>query len=501
MRLAAIDIGSNSVRLVVVDVSDDGRRTTLTEEKAYTRLGRGTARDGRLAEDAMDATVSALTRMLAIAEGLGVTSVRAVATAAVREAANGADFVARVMRDLGLGIDVISGKREAQLALASAAAGFDLGGRVAIVDIGGGSLEIALASDGVLDRVVSLPLGAVVMTERFVAEGPPSVSQYQRLVGAAEDALTGALRTGVDPVRAVIGSGGTITSIGAIIAARRGRDLVSVHGLDVGADEVARLASDLAASSARERAAMKGMAASRVDLMVAGVAVVDAALRTLGAMTLTINSRGMREGIVIDAIEREYGTSAPFDRMRAPREYASAFPLVARHAEHVSRLALDLFDALSEPLGLDPDWRPLLEAAALMHDIGYAVAHEQHNKHSYHMITHAGLPGFSPVERQVIAAIARYHRGPSPKPKHDELRGLGDAERGIVERLAALLRIADGLDRSASQRVRGLAIDLGDEEMTVRVQGTPPFDAEIHGAERKADLFEAVWGRRVRVVQ
>jgi len=501
VRLAAIDIGSNSVRSTVVDVPVGGARITLDEEKAYTRLGRGTAASGRLDEGAMDETVAALGRMLRIAEGLGVTHTRAVATAAVREAANGAAFVERIGRELGLHVEVISGEHEARLALMSAGANFDLAGRAAVIDIGGGSLEVAIAGDGELLSAASLPLGAVVMSERFRGDDPLPPKRFRKLVSFAEDALAGALGEVPGQVATLVGSGGTITTIGAMVAARRGLAVPDVQGFAIGADELRRLVRDLAASSAKQRAAMPGMAESRIDLMVAGSAVVEAAVRALGARELLVNARGMREGIVLEAIEREHGVTAPFDRMRAARELARTFRPGVPHAEQVRHLSLSLFDALAGPLGLDITERPLLEAAALVHDVGYTISHESHNKHSRHLIVHAALPGFDPEERRIIAAVARYHRGSLPKSKHEELHQMSEQARETVSRLAALLRIADGLDRSGGQRVSGIEVTVTDDEVTVRIAGDSSLDAEVYGAVRKADLFEAVWGRTVRIVE
>lgn len=501
MRLAAIDIGSNSVRLTVVDVPVGGPRTTRSEEKAYTRLGRGTAANGVLDDVAMDETVAALGRMLRIAEGLGVTHTRAVATAAVRDAANGAAFVERIRDTLGLDVEVISGEHEARLAFMSAGANFDLAGRAAVIDIGGGSPEVAIAEDGELVTAASLPLGAVVMSERFAGDDPLPPKRFRKLVSFADEALTGVLGGAVEPVATLVGSGGTITTIGALVAARRGLALPDVQGFAIGAGELRRLVRDLAASTAKQRAAMPGMAESRVDLMVAGAAVVDAAVRALGARELLVNARGMREGIVLEAIERERGAIAPFDRMRGARELSLVFRAGVPHSEQVRHLSLALFDALAAPLGLDPAERPLLEAAALVHDVGYTISHEGHNKHSHHLIVHAGMPGFSPEERRLIAAVARYHRGSLPKARHEEIQGMTDEERAAVSRLAALLRIADGLDRSGGQRVTGLEVEVADAEVVIRIAGDSSLDAEVYGAMRKADLFEAVWGLRVRVVE
>jgi exopolyphosphatase/guanosine-5'-triphosphate,3'-diphosphate pyrophosphatase len=242
---------------------------------------------------------------------------------------------------------------------------------------------------------------------------------------------------------------------------------------------------------------MKGMPASRVDIITAGAIVLDEAVQALGATALTVNARGMREGIIIEAVQRERGVTPPLDRIGWVRGFGRSCRSDAPHAEQVRRLALELFDGLVDDAGLDAESRPLLEAAALLHDVGYCVSYDSHHKHSHHLISHAELPGFGPEERMLIAAIARYHRGALPKGKHPEFAALDAEGRRTVEQLAALLRVADGLDRSQAQRVGHLTVAWGPDRVEVRIAGVPPLDAEIHGAERKADLFERAFGRPV----
>jgi exopolyphosphatase/guanosine-5'-triphosphate,3'-diphosphate pyrophosphatase len=207
----------------------------------------------------------------------------------------------------------------------------------------------------------------------------------------------------------------------------------------------------------------------------------------------------MREGIIIDTVERERGVVPPADRMRGVREFGQQCRHDVAHAEQVCRLALALFDALREPLGLDPAERTLLEVAALLHDVGYHISYEQHHKHSYHLISHATLPGFGAPERRLIAAIARYHSGSLPKAKHEAMASLGEDERATVERLGALLRIADGLDRSHADHVTDVSAEVAEGAIRLAITGTPPLDIEVHAASRKADLAERAWGMRVEV--
>ncbi|MDP2401647.1 MAG: HD domain-containing protein, partial [Actinomycetota bacterium] len=239
---------------------------------------------------------------------------------------------------------------------------------------------------------------------------------------------------------------------------------------------------------------------NRVDIIVAGAIVLDEAMRALGANELIVNSRGMREGLVIDLVSRERGIDAAPDRMQSVRDFARTCNADINHAEQVCRMALLLFDELGPALRLDPETRYLLETAALLHDVGYHIAYERHHKHSYHLISYADLPGFAEKELRLIAAIARYHRGALPKTRHEALVDLNRADRTLVSQLAALLRLADGIDRSRGRRVQTMELDLTGAHLRVALSGSSALDVEVYGAQRKSDLFEAIFGVRVDVV-
>lgn len=501
MRIAAFDIGSNSIRTRIVEVPVGGPRVVLDEERAFARLGAGLAQTGLLSEAAMDESVHALDMMLRIAREYDVTHVRAIATEAVRSARNGAAFVERLRAELGLEVEVVTGEQEARLALLSAVESLALSGSVAVIDIGGGSVEIVRANGRDIERAVSLPLGAVVLSEGYRTDDPMPEPAYRALGEYVRQTLAAALPADASPPAACVGSGGTVTTLAAIIAAERSPGLASMHGFTFARSELSSLRTRLAHTTAQERAAIKGMSDARIDLIVAGAVVLDETLRALGCDRVTANARGMREGIIIDTVERERGVVPEVDRLRAVRDFGRQCRHDVAHAEQVCRLALALFDALREPLGLDAAERPLLEAAALLHDVGYHISYEQHHKHSFHLISHTTLPGFGAPERRLIAAIARYHSGTLPKAKHEAMASLGEDEREIVSRLAALLRIADGLDRSHADRVTGVSAEVGEGAIRLEIAGAPPLDIEVHAAGRKADLAERVWDMRVEVVE
>lgn len=499
MRIAAFDIGSNSVRCTVVDVPMDGPRVTIDDEKEYTRLGRGLAATGRLDPEAVEATLTALHRMLRISERFDATHVRAVATEAIRAASNGEEFVSRVRDELGLEVEVISAEEEGRLAFLSAAESVGLEGRCAVVDLGGGSAEIVRATDEQVESIVSLPLGAVVLSERYHCEDPIAKKDLKRLRKHVRRTLAEALGEAPDPVALLVGSGGTANALAAVVAAVRDPGLTTMHRYQVRRAELAHLVASLERSTASERAALKGMPPNRVDIILAGAVVYDEIMRALQANELIVNARGMREGVVIDTVEKVRGRAEAQGRMHAVREFARRCRADTAHAEQVLGFSLALFDELSETLGLDESSRPLLEAAALLHDVGYHIAYERHHKHSHHLISYAELPGFSGHDLRLIAAIARYHRGALPKPGHEAMQGLGPEDRRRVEALAALLRVADGLDRTRSQRIEALDVTVDDTRIVIGIEGDGPLDVEVYGAQRKTDLLERASGRRVDV--
>lgn len=499
VRVAAIDIGSNSIRLTIVDVPIAGRRVTRDEERAYARLGHGVLETGSLSDEAMDVAITALDQMVRLAREREATHVRAVATAAVRLASNGREFVERVRREVGLEIEVISGEHEGRLALLAAIDGLAISGELAVVDIGGGSVEVVRGSESRVDSVVSMPLGAIVLGDRFGGEDPLSKGIHRRLTEHVRQVLADSL-TDTSPPLVLAGSGGTVTTLAAMVAAKRDMPLIGVHGLSITAGELRSLRSALAGSTARERGRMKGMSQSRIDLIVPGVVVLDEVVKALGVPGVTVNARGMREGIVLEVIEQERGRLPLADRMRSVRELGARYRYDVPHAEQVRRLALQLFDDLVPGFGLLSDDRPLLEAAALLHDVGYHVAYENHHKHSFHLISHADLPGFTAAESRIVAAVARYHKGSLPRPRHEAVQGFDAHELALVSRLAAILRLADGLDRSQGQRVRSVVASREGKRLILRVDGQPPLDIEIDGALRKADLAESAWDVSVEIL-
>ena len=497
-RIAAIDIGSNSIRQIIADVSPDGAIRVIDEMKAAPRLGAGLSATGLLDRDAMDRAVEALGRMATLSRQLGAVHTEVVATSAVRDADNGLEFLSRVRKESGLHARIIAGTEEARLSFRSALAHFDLGtGRAVVIDIGGGSLELALSADGVIDHLASLPLGAVRLTEAFLRG---------RSVAAGLRALRKHVRELVRPElpsRAwrgarVIGSGGTFTNLAAMNLARQGVSTVpSVHGTRVSRGELEHILEMLAAMSPAERQRVEGLNPERADIILAGLAATAEVMSRVDARAVDVSRYGIREGILLEAARiAPAGPDRGDARTRSVEELAMRCHFDERHARQVCRLALQLFDALGKRLGCGPGDRQLLADAALLHDIGYHISFDRHHKHSYHLILHADLLGISPTEQVVLANVARYHRGAEPKKKHENYGSLDAQLRRRIKRLSAILRFADGFDRGhvgavASLKTRTVRRGLAKAVVVTAepARAGEPLRLELWGAQRKAGLL------------
>ena len=501
MRLIqAIDIGSNTVRSIVVEVPVGGPHRVVDDERAMTRLGKGLDATGVLGAEAVDETVTALKAMMDIGRSLGVGEVRAIATEAVRRASNGRELLDRLCEEAGLDVDVVSEEEEGRLVWLSAASIAKDMPFAVILDIGGGSVEVVQASRGEPVSIVSLRLGARVMSERFVTEDPISDASFKKLKRHIRREIRGAV-TPLEPgVVTIVGSGGTVSSIAAIAGAMCGKRYESLQGVEISRAAIMQLLGILSHSTAEQRLALPGASPDRSDIILAGTLVLAEVMKLFGASKLIVNAKGIREGIVLDTLLSD-GAIAPLpDAMQTVRDLGHRYRYDRGHAEQVSRLAMDLFDQLAGPLGLDPATRPILEAAATLHDIGYYISYDRHHKHSYHLILHSGLPGYTQRELAMIAAIGRYHTKALPKRSHAELSGLEPSDRALVRSLAAILRIADGLDRGRGGRV--LSVKAADDGTTTRLDviGAEDLHAELYGVEKKKDLYEEAFGRRVVVV-
>ncbi|HUF29645.1 MAG TPA: Ppx/GppA phosphatase family protein [Gemmatimonadaceae bacterium] len=503
MRLAAIDIGSNSIRQIVADVSPAGEIRVVDDMKASPRLGALRGRDGSLDTHAVHRAVETIARMTTLARQIGAERIEAVATSAVRDAPNGRMFAQRVKREAGIDVRVLDGAEEARLSWRSALAHFDLAsGRSAVLDIGGGSLEIALSAGGVVEHLLSLPLGALRLTEDFLA-----TKSGRREVKALRKHIRRALKT---HIRArdwrgarVIGSGGTFTNLAAMVLARQETPAQSLHETRVSRADVEHLLFNMQSMTIAERMNIPGLNSDRADIIPAGLAVVAEVMARMDANQLVVSNFGIREGLLLETAMVTPTAALPGEaRTRSLLQLADRCHYEAPHAHQVHDLALQLFDALGARIGCTPEDRQTLADAALLHDIGYHISYERHHKHAYYLISHAELLGMAPDEQMVLANVARYHRGAEPKKKHGNFAPLSLDERERVVRLAALLRVADGFDRGHVAAVEKLKVRVGGGVIRIRPYPRKAGDQmrlERWGASRKSGLLELVSGLRVEI--
>ncbi len=500
-RFAAIDVGSNSIRLLVAEYGANSGLTVIDEVKEQPRLAAGVAQTGRLDGAAMERAIAALRRMHGVAERRGARRIAAVATAAVREAANGPEFIRRVRDDIGLELRIIDAETEAALSYRSVAHHFPLeGGRTVVADIGGGSLELIGAVDGLIEHSISLPFGAVRLTELHLSGGESAHRAVRRLREYLRRQFRRKLPLRDWAALALIGSGGTFTNLGRMAAVRRGLSAGDpVHGTAVSVAEVEHLLEWLAAMSPEKRAAVPGLNPQRSDIILAGLAVTAELLARIEAREIKVSAFGLREGLLL---EMAGAASAPaaVEPLRLIREFAERCHSDRRHVEQVRLLALNLFDLLSDRLETSDEERGLLEAAALLHDVGQLVSYRKHHRHSYQLIMHGDRLPFSPRERHLVALISRYHHSKGPRKKHHEFGALDGEEQGIVRRLAGILRIAEGLDRGHTAIVEKVAVEVCPTLLTIkavpRLAGAD-LSLECWGAQEQANVLAKVMGREV----
>src|ERR1041384_7084421 len=507
MRLAAIDIGTNSVHMIVVRVRPDLSFEVTDREKAMVRLGAG-GLDGRaLTSEAMTAALQALSKFKRIAESHRVDQVLAAATSATREARNGGEFLARIERETGIRPRVISGVEEARLIHQAAVYGVDVGGRRAVViDIGGGSAEITLGTTTSVQLARSFKIGAIRLTERLVGSDPLSERDERRIVkhilGEIDRYCDQIVTAGFDRV---IGTSGTILSIGAVAAtAARGTPPSELRNLHISAKQIRRIRKAVVGLDLEHRLGMPGLDPRRADLIVAGSVLLDTILRRLGAEELTLCDLALREGLVLDYIRRNRRQIAQIDnipdvRRRSTLELAERCSYSPEHSNQVARLALAVFDQTRGIHGLTEREREWLRNAALLHDIGGHISYSGHHKHSYYLIKNGDLRGFHPDEIEVMALVARYHRRGTPKRSHDEYAQLAGPLRRTVKTLSSILRVAESLDRSHAQPISGIEVHDRGKEILVSLHSAGDAELELWATSRHLEPFEEVVRKPVRL--
>lgn len=484
--LGAIDVGTNAMRLELARPRPDGGYEILHQERDPVRPGEGVFATGTMRRDVADRIVATLRRYGALCRRFHAVT-RAVATSAVREAKNREEIVRRAKREAGLELEVISGQEEARLICLGVLDDRPAHARSLVVDIGGGSTEIARAQGSSPSELYSLELGAVRLTELFEASGKVNKEKLGLMRAYVRQVLEERLpRDAGRGVNRVFGSSGTIRSV-VVFAA---------DAPDATARQLSRAVEEIASLSPERR--RKRFDAHRADIVVAGAVILEGIVQRLRLPGVSTVDRGLRDGLIIDLLRggHDAGDHLPADAALA---YLRRFDCDERHARQVTRLALSLFDGLASLHKLPAAARPLLEVSGLLHDIGTSVSYHRHHKHSFYIIQNMELPGLTAKERDMVARIARFHRRSAPQAGHADLAGLTGGEVRMVVKLAALLRLADAFDRSHHQPVLNVRIRAGGR-VRVELLSRHPLDLELWDARQELELLQKALGKRVEVV-
>jgi len=506
-QLAVVDIGTNSIHMVLAEIRPDFTYTVVDRLKDMTRLGDGAFTTHRLSEQAMCRGLTVIRNLTTLARNKGCDHMVAAATSAVREAKNGGDFLKEVFQETGLRVRVVTGQEEARLIYLGVRHSMELSEQPSlIVDVGGGSVEVIACTNTRMLYGKSLKLGAIRLKDLYVKEDPPKKAMMQ----AAESRITHEIGTVLKKGKIgtfdhVIATSGMATNLAEIASLRRtGYSLSQVNLATLTYEEISGMECLLRKLDLPSRKTIPGIDERRVDTLCLATMVYRIVMEQAGHQTLTISDKAIREGLIYDFIERHMeGIRAEQEIPNLRRRHVMLLARRCRypetHSHHVAQLAMTLFDQTQAIHQLGAREREWLEFAAVLHDIGYVINAHEHHKHSYYLIKHGDLVGLTAEEIEVIANVARYHRRAVPQTKHAPFKLLPTFLRRTVEILSGFLRLADGLDRSHFSIVRSLHL-ICEPTMLLHLQCTGDAALEVWAAQSRADVFENVFRRPVQLI-
>lgn len=511
-RYGVVDIGSNAIRMQVVEVREGAAKpVVLDTRREPVRLGQDVFLTGSIPEASLARAVEALRSFRVGCNRWQVRGIRAVATSAVREATNRDEIVRRVKDRAGISMEVISGTEEAYLLVKGVEGRLDLSeGRSMLVDVGGGSVEVTLVENGQIVVSESYRLGAVRLLEALrgdarAAEGTDFLGLLDQYVGSLDRRIADRLGTG--RIDRFVATGGNIETLGDLAA--REEPLRQEEGVDSLPRKVlADWIQQLARLSFAERVEVLGLGPDRADVVLPAAVVYYRLAAAARVDRLLIPRVGLRDGLVSEVVAGHLETTQAADRretvMAGAGALARKYHADLEHAEKVRELALSLFDQTDALHGLGAEERVLLEASAMLHDIGAFVSSSAHHKHAHYLILSSDLVGLSDVEREIVALIVRYHRRSHPKRTHLEFQQQPKEQRERVAKLAALLRLADALDREHQAKVAAVEVSIGRRHLDLVLQPEKSADGDLgleHWAvRRKGSLFLEVFALQPRVV-
>ena len=508
MKLAAIDIGTNSIHMIIVDTAGQRPFAVVDREKTMVKLGAGLFGTRRISERALQAGLETMRRYVKLAERVGAEEVLAVATSASREAENGGEFLNAIYRETGINPRVISGTEEGQLIFRAVRDAIDLGEERALVfDIGGGSVESIVGNRHEVLLSESLRLGVLRLLDGFGARGALSQKQADQLKGYVRGVASEFFRQAAQLGYArVIGTSGTIRSLGEAAHLAAGNSpWRSLNAEVVTTSALADMAKKLVGMSEEERAKLAGISEQRADAIHLGAVLLVELLEEANAKQLTLCDVSLREGVVLDWLDHhgeplQVRPHVSDVRRRSVVELARKYDRDDPHERHVAALAISLFDQTQDVHGLGDAERELLEFAALLHGIGTQLSFPRRHLHARYIVRNSQLRGFSEDEVEQLGLLVRYHRGPPPKKKHRGMHGIGRAQRRAVRLLSGILRIAVALDRGQTQVVKRVTGKRTKGTLDLVVAGIGDLELELWAARRKTKPLADVLGLDVRVL-
>ena len=500
-RYASVDIGSNSIRMLAAVVLPGNQLQPIVHDREVTRLGTSVFSTGRISEQATESVCAVLRRMAGSYQKADVVAVRAVATSAVRDASNQAEFLERAAQALGHPVEIISGQEEARLiSLGVISRWRDLDGRALIVDVGGGSVEFISLQDGELKNGISRPLGAVRLAEMFLRRDPPGALDLHRMETFIDEKFEPAheaLRS--NTFDRVIGTAATAAALVSAIHKVPRSERESVDRMRVSAVQVRNFYQEIAGKPLADRRKLPGIGPRRAEIIVSGCAVFMRVMEALGADALHYCAAGVREGIIVDLAQRGIGRSAgslTSSQLRVVEATSRKYCVNQTYTRHVANLSAQLFEVLQPLHRLPSQGGQLLQAAAWLHDVGHFISDTGHHKHSAYIVANADLPGFTDKERLIISLLCRYHRKSTPQNRHEPFRDLDADTRKLVQLLMPLLRLAIALDTGKAQKIDKVECRTapGSGAALTLHTSRADIDLELWAAERAADIFRQVYG-------
>jgi exopolyphosphatase/guanosine-5'-triphosphate,3'-diphosphate pyrophosphatase len=506
-RYAAVDIGSNSIRMEAAEVVPGQGTRILASDREVTRLGESVFRTGVVSEDAMRATCTVLARMAGLYRRLEVIGVRAVATSAIRDTRNQRTFLERASAALGVAIEIISGREEARLIHLGVESNWPQGEkRALIVDIGGGSAEIIAVEQGQLREAFSRPLGAVRLKEIFLEDDPPTPRQLHRMHQFIEGKLSEAVRKlGRNGWERAIATSATAAAVASAVARLPRGAREDVDRLRVSTAQVRKLYQKLSARDVAGRRKVTGIGPRRAEIIVPGIAVLQDFLGAFGLRGFYYSRAGVRDGIIADLAARNVGAERARlsrEQRREVEQLARRFGVPLERARAVAHMSHLLFLALQPLHGLPAQYGKLLEAASYLADVGHYVSSSSHHKHSYYVIANSDLAGFTERERLAIATLCRYHRKALPSAMHATFQNLHADERRPLALMIPLVRLADNLvGDEPQQHIDGIQCKLQNGQVVLEIRATGDLDLAEWGAEQAGEAFRQIYNRPMEVVR